>query len=113
MRSYHQRDCWRNRAFNSSSVIGNCANARLQTNSRPTVKQRLAALRMLFDWMAVGQAMASNPAHAVRGPKHTPKKGKTPVLTPAEAGELLDAIEIESVVGLRDRTLIAMMIYSH
>jgi site-specific recombinase XerD len=29
--------------------------AQLQQNSRPTVKQRLAALRMLFDWMVVGQ----------------------------------------------------------
>ena len=84
----------------------------LQTNSRPTVKQRLAALRMLFDWLVVGQVMPSNPAHAVRGPKHTQKKGKTPVLTPAEARELLDAIDIESVVGQRDRALIGLMVYS-
>jgi site-specific recombinase XerD len=46
---------------------------------------RLAALRMLFDWLVVGQVMASNPAHAVLGPKYTQKKGKTPVLTPGEA----------------------------
>ena len=84
----------------------------LQSNSRPTVKQRLAALRMLFDWMVVGQVMPANPAHAVRGPKHTQKKGKTPVLTPAEARELLDAINIETVVGQRDRALIATMVYS-
>jgi integrase/recombinase XerD len=42
--------------------------AQLQQNSRPTVKQRLAALRMLFDWMVVGQVLPVNPAHAVRGP---------------------------------------------
>jgi site-specific recombinase XerC len=35
---------------------------------------------MLFDWMVVGQVIPVNPAHAVRGPKHTQKKGKTPVL---------------------------------
>jgi site-specific recombinase XerD len=75
----------------------------LETNSRPTVKQRLAALRMLFDWMVVGQVMATNPAHAVRGPKHTQKKGSTPVLTPEEARDLLDSIDIESVIGQRDR----------
>jgi integrase len=56
--------------------------------------------------------MASNPAHAVRGPKYTQKKGKTPVLTPEEARELLDAIDIDSVVGLRDRALIGLMVYS-
>jgi site-specific recombinase XerD len=84
----------------------------LQTHSRPTVKLRLAALRMLFDWMVVGQVVASNPAHAVRGPKHSQKKGKTPVLTPEEARELLDAIDVDSVVGLRDRALIALMVYT-
>jgi hypothetical protein len=29
----------------------------------------------------VGQILAINPAHAVRGPKHSVKRGKTPVLT--------------------------------
>ena len=47
----------------------------------PTVKQHLAALRMLFDWLVMGQVLAMNPASAVRGPKHSTKVGKTPVLT--------------------------------
>ena len=84
----------------------------LETNSRPTVKQRLAGLRMLFDWMVVGQVIPTNPAHAVRGPKHTQKKGKTPVLAPEEARQLLDSIETDSLVGLRDRALIGLMVYS-
>jgi len=62
--------------------------------------------------MVVGQVMATNPAHAVRGPKHTQKKGSTPVLTPEEARDLLDSIDIESVVGQRDRALIALMVYT-
>jgi hypothetical protein len=36
-----------------------------------------------------------NPAHAVRGPKHVVRKGKTPVLSPEEIRELLDSIEVE------------------
>ena len=36
----------------------------------PSVKQRLAALRMLFDWLVVGQVMPTNPAGSVRGPRH-------------------------------------------
>ena len=48
--------------------------------SLPTVKQHLAALRMLFDWLVTGRILEMNPAHAVRGPKHVVKKGKTPVL---------------------------------
>jgi site-specific recombinase XerD len=46
---------------------------------KPTVKQHLAAIRMLFDWLVVGQVVATNPAHSVRGPKHVVKTGKTTV----------------------------------
>jgi site-specific recombinase XerD len=86
--------------------------SQLQIHSKPTVKQRLAALRMLFDWMVVGQVIPVNPAHAVRGPRHTQKKGKTPVLIPEEARAILDAIETDSLPGLRDRALIGLMVYT-
>jgi site-specific recombinase XerD len=86
--------------------------SQLRVHSKPTVKQRLAALRMLFDWMVVGQVIPVNPAHAVRGPRHTQKKGKTPVLTPEEARAILDAIETDSLPGLRDRALIGLMVYT-
>lgn len=78
----------------------------------PTVKQHLAALRMLFDWLVIGHVIDVNPAHAVRAPKYTIKKGKTPVLTPEEARELLDAIDTASLIGLRDRALIGLMVYT-
>ena len=84
----------------------------LQQCSKPTVKLRLAALRMLFDWMVVGQVLPTNPAHAVRGPKHTQRKGKTPVLNVDEARALIDAIDTTSLPGLRDRALIALMVYT-
>jgi integrase/recombinase XerD len=80
--------------------------------SKPTVKQRLAALRRLFDWMVVGQVLSTNPTHAVRGPKHTQKNCKTPVLTVNEARALIHAIDTTSLPGLRDRALIALMIYT-
>src|SRR3954471_20500740 len=83
-----------------------------ETAAKPTVKQHLAAVRMLFDWLVVGQVLALNPAHAVRGPKHVIKRGKTPVLTPAEARKLLGSIDVSTVVGLRDRALIALMALS-
>ena len=46
--------------------------------SKPSVKQHLAALRMLFDWLVVGHVLDVNPAHAVRGPKYVVKKGRKP-----------------------------------
>jgi site-specific recombinase XerD len=80
--------------------------------ARPTVKQHLAAVRMLFDYMVTGGILPFNPAASVRGPKHVVKKGKTPVLTPEEARQLLDSIDVESDSGLRDRALIGVMVFS-
>ena len=99
---------------------------RQRAASRPTAKQHLAAIRMLFDWLVVGQVIAINPAHAVRGPKHVVKRGKTPVLTEEQAGHLLESIkivkkvtlpdgsegEVPWLVGLRDRALIGVMVYT-
>ncbi len=78
----------------------------------PTVKQHLAAIRMLFDWLVTGQVLPVNPAWSVRGPKHVVKKGKTPVLTAAEARTLLDSIDVSTSSGLRDRALIGLMVFS-
>lgn len=83
-----------------------------QERAASSVKQRLAALRHLFDWLVTGQVMPVNPAGSVRGPSHSVKSGKTPVLEPAEARALLDSIDVATVVGLRDRALIGLMVYS-
>ena len=78
----------------------------------PSVKQQLAAIRMLCDWLVVGQVMPSNPASSVRGPKHVVKSGKTPVLEGTEWRRLMDAIPQENVRDLKDRALIAVLTYS-
>jgi site-specific recombinase XerD len=83
-----------------------------QTHAAPTVKQRLAAIRHLFDWLVTGQIVPHNPAASVRGPSHTAKKGKTPVLDATEARQLLDSIDVTTPIGLRDRALIALMVFS-
>jgi integrase/recombinase XerD len=80
--------------------------------SKPSVKQHLAALRMLLDWLVVGHVLDSNPAHAVRGRKYSQKKGKTPVLDRDDARALIAAIDTGSLTGLRDRALIGIMIYT-
>lgn len=77
-----------------------------------TVKLRLAAIRMLFDYLVTGHTIVSNPASAVRGPRHIVKKGKTPVLSADLTRELLDSIDIETIGGLRDRALIGLMVFS-
>lgn len=82
------------------------------THSAPTVKQHLAAVRMLLDYLVVGQALSLNPASSVRGPRHVITRGKTPVLSAEQARQLIDAIDVSTITGLRDRALIAVMVYS-
>jgi site-specific recombinase XerD len=82
------------------------------TNAKPTVKLHLAAIRMLFDWLIIGQVLAVNPAHAVRGPKHVVRRGKTPVLSEEQARRLLESLDTSTLVGLRDRALIGVMTYA-
>ena len=85
---------------------------RTHPGSVPTVKQHLAAIRMLGDWLVVSQVLPVNPAAAVRGPKHVVTKGATPAVSPAEARRLLEAIDAGTLAGLRDRALVSVMLYS-
>jgi site-specific recombinase XerD len=78
----------------------------------PSVKQRLAAVSHLFDWLVTGQVVPVNPAGSVRGPRHVVRSGQTPVLDPAEARAPLDSIDTSTHSGLRDRALIGLMVYS-
>ena len=85
---------------------------RTHPGSVPTVKQHFAAIRMLGDWLVVSQVLPVNAAAALRGPKHVVTKGATPVLSPAEARKLLESIDTGVLVGLRDRALLSLMLYS-
>lgn len=80
--------------------------------STPTIKQHLAAIKMLFDYLVVGQIVPTNPASSVRGPKYVVKRGKTPVLKADQARALLDSIDTTTIVGLRDRALLGLMCYT-
>jgi len=83
-----------------------------QTHAPATVKQRLAAVRMLFDWLVIGGIVPVNPAASVRGPRHVVRRGKTPVLEHGDARRLLEAIDTATLTGLRDRAFIGLLVYS-
>jgi site-specific recombinase XerD len=83
-----------------------------EKHGAPGVKQQLAAVRLLFDWLITGQVVPTNPAAAVRGPRYVVKTGKTPVLDGTEWRRLIDAIPTDTVRDLRDRALIATLTYS-
>ena len=99
-------------ALETVSPLHVAAYIRTHPGSAPTVKQHLAAIRMLGDWLVVSQVIPVNPAAAVRGPKHVVTKGATPAVSPAEARRLLEAIDAGTLAGLRDRALVSVMLYS-
>jgi site-specific recombinase XerD len=78
----------------------------------PSVKQHLAAVRQLFDYLVTGGILPSNPAGAVRGPNYVVKRGATPVLSADQARQLLDSIDVTELSGLRGRALIGVTVYS-
>lgn len=78
----------------------------------PTVKQHLAALSMLFDWLVVGQVIPFNPAASVKSPRHVVRQGKTPILDETEMRTLLDSLDTGKLSDIRDRAIISVMGYS-
>ena len=83
-----------------------------QDKAPQTVKQRLAAIKALFDFLVMGGVLSANPASAVRGPRHSTAKGKTPILMADDARALINSIPTDTLPGLRDRAIIATMTYS-
>jgi site-specific recombinase XerD len=80
--------------------------------AKPSVKQHLAAVRQLFDYLVTGGILPSNPAGSVRGPKYVVKRSKTPVISSEEAAPCSIRFDTSELIGLRDRALIGLMVYS-
>jgi site-specific recombinase XerD len=77
-----------------------------------SVKQHLSAIRMLFDYLVTGHIVPFNPAQAVQAPRYSASEGKTPILSAQETRLLLDSIDVTNVWGLRNRALIAVLVFS-
>jgi integrase/recombinase XerD len=78
----------------------------------PTKKLRLAALRKFFDVLVVRHVVILNPAASVRAERYAVVEGKTPEISPKQARDLLKSVDASTIVGLRDRAIIAVLIYT-
>jgi integrase/recombinase XerD len=85
---------------------------RTLSGSKPTKKLHLSAVRRFFDQLVLRHVIVLNPAASVRAPKHSVVEGKTPALSVEQARWLLASIDTSHVVGLRDRAIIATLIYT-
>ena len=80
--------------------------------SVPTKKLRLSAVRRFFDIAVTRHAVPLNPALSVRGERYSVVEGKTPEITPAQVAKLLRRCDEKTLVGIRDKTIIAILIYT-
>lgn len=78
----------------------------------PTKKLRLAALRKFFDLLVVRHVVVLNPAASVRAERYSVVEGKTPEISAKQARDLLKSVDFSTLVGLRDRAVIAVLIYT-
>jgi site-specific recombinase XerD len=75
-------------------------------------KLHLSAIRRLFDLLVNRHAVILNPAATVRTERYHVVEGKTPEITVPQARHLLSSISTHHVVGLRDRAIISVLIYT-
>jgi site-specific recombinase XerD len=80
--------------------------------SVPTKKAELAGLRRFFDVLVQRHVVVLNPAASVRGERYQVVEGLTPEITPDQARQLLASLNLDRLSGLRDRAVIATLIYT-
>jgi site-specific recombinase XerD len=80
--------------------------------STPTRKLRLSAVKRFFDIAVTRHAMPLNPALSVRGEKYSVTEGKTSEISTGEVAKLLKRCDESTVIGLRDKTIIALMAFT-
>lgn len=80
--------------------------------SAPSKKLQLAAIRGFFDQLTLRHVVILNPASSVKAERYEVMEGKTPEITIEQVRSLLQSIDISHVVGMRDRAVIAILVYT-
>lgn len=76
-----------------------------------TIRRKLAAVSAMFAYLCEANAVPDNPVHGVSRPKEGSNEGKTPALGSAQANKMLSAPPESGLKGLRDRAILAVLLY--
>ncbi len=76
-----------------------------------TIRRKLAALSSLFESLCEANAIQGNPVDGVKRPKNESTEGKTPAIADHQARALLDAPDPSTQRGMRDRAILATLLY--
>lgn len=85
---------------------------RTKARSAPTIKQHLASLTELFNFLLAEEIVETNPFGVVKRPKFRVQRGKTPYLPEDDAVAFLESIDTSTLSGIRDRAYIGACIRS-
>ena len=100
------------RVVNRAHVLAWRAQLEKRGLAGATIRRKLAALASLFDHLLECNAVAGgNPVHGVKRPRIESNEGKTPALGDHQAKALLDAPDGGTLKGLRDRAVLAVLLY--
>ena len=76
-----------------------------------TIRRKLSALSSLFDALCEANAVRGNPVDGVKRPKINSQEGSTPAISDHQARGLLAAPDGTTLKGLRDRAILATLLY--
>ena len=76
-----------------------------------TIRRKLSALSSLFDYLCERNAVLGNPVDGVKRPATNNNEGSTPALGDAQARRLLEAPAPDTLKGVRDRAILATLLY--
>lgn len=100
------------RAVTRAHVLAWRAQLEQRSLAGATIRRKLAALASLFDYLLEQNAVAGgNPVHGVKRPRIESNEGKTPALGDYQAKALLEAPPAETLKGMRDRAILAVLLY--
>lgn len=86
-------------------------NLKQRSLAKATIRRKLSALASLFDYLTERNAVIDNPVHGVKRPKANGGEGKTPALSDGQARALLEAPMLDRLKGVRDRAILATLLY--
>ena len=99
------------RSVARSHIIGWRKDMESRKLSASTIRRKLSALSSLFDYLCERNAVAGNPVDGVKRPAANGNEGSTPALGARQARKLLEAPPADTLKGVRDRAILATLLY--
>jgi integrase/recombinase XerD len=99
------------REFVAFTALQDYMGLRAAGRSHVIAWRKLSALSSLFDYLCERNAVTGNPVDGVKRPMANGNEGSTPALGDVQARKLLEAPPAGTLKGVRDRAILATLLY--